>query len=182
VTARRAAVATGVALFAVYIATLAPGVTFWDAGEFIASARVLGIPHPPGTPLFIMLLSTWARLLWFVPFATTTNLFSALSTAAAAGMTLEVAGIPQPPPAPPPPPPPPPDGIVDAVVCAAAEAMEMMPKEVRPGLLAAFGRAKEIGLTVDVIERALRSKLQGAQPVPASAETGSPPKRKSLRG
>jgi hypothetical protein len=102
--------------------------------------------------------------------------------AAAAGMTLEVAGLAQPPPAPPPPPPPPPDGIVDAVVCAAAEAMEMMPKEVRPGLLAAFGRAKEIGLTVDVIERALRSKLQSTQPVPAPAEPGSPPKRKSLRG
>jgi hypothetical protein len=88
VTARRVAVATGLALFAVYFATLAPGVTFWDAGEFIASARVLGIPHPPGTPLFVILLSTWARLLWFVPFAMATNLFSALSTAAAVGLTV----------------------------------------------------------------------------------------------
>ena len=87
-TGRHAAVATGGALFAVYIATLAPGVTFWDAGEFIASARVMGIPHPPGTPLFVMLLSVWARLLWFVPFAMATNLFSALSTAAAVGMTV----------------------------------------------------------------------------------------------
>src|ERR1041385_8921603 len=71
----------------VYIATLAPSVTFWDAGEFIAAARTLGIPHPPGTPLFIVLLDAWARLLGFLPFAVATNLFSAVCTAAAAGIT-----------------------------------------------------------------------------------------------
>jgi hypothetical protein len=67
----------------VYIATLAPSVTFWDAGEFIAAARVLGIPHPPGTPLFVVLLNAWARAFWFLPFAQATNLFSAVCTAAA---------------------------------------------------------------------------------------------------
>jgi DNA-binding XRE family transcriptional regulator len=82
--------------------------------------------------------------------------------AAALGTTLEAAGIA--PPAPPPPAPAPAappisDGVVDAVVCAAAEAMDMMPNEIRPGLLAAFARAKEIGLTVEVVERALRSRL-----------------------
>src|SRR4029079_480453 len=66
-----------------YGATLAPTVTFWDAGEFIAAARVLGIPHPPGTPLFIVLLNAWARAFPFLSFAAATNLFSAVCTAAA---------------------------------------------------------------------------------------------------
>ena len=68
-----------------YVGTLAPGVTFWDAGEFITAAHALGIPHPPGTPLFVMLLNLWARALPMLPFAVRTNLFSACTTAIAGG-------------------------------------------------------------------------------------------------
>lgn len=75
-----------VVLFIGYALTLAPDVTFWDAGEFIAAAHALGIPHPPGTPLFILLLNAWAKLVP-LPFAIATNLFSAVATALAAGIT-----------------------------------------------------------------------------------------------
>ena len=37
-------------LFAAYVGTVAPGLTMWDAGEFIAAVQTIGIPHEPGTP------------------------------------------------------------------------------------------------------------------------------------
>src|SRR5262245_26161373 len=84
---RSATALAGVLLFFTYVATLAPDVTFWDSGEFLASAHALGIPHPPGTPLFVLALNSWSRLFPFLPFAVATNLFSAVCTAAAAVLT-----------------------------------------------------------------------------------------------
>lgn len=74
------------ALLAVYSATIAPDVTFWDAGEFTAAAGTLGIPHPPGTPLYVLMLAAWTRVLPWLPTALATNLFSAACTAAACGL------------------------------------------------------------------------------------------------
>jgi hypothetical protein len=81
--------------------------------------------------------------------------------AALVGRTLEDLGIapgPAPAPALPAPPPPHPGSVsfspelkahlVDAVVCAAADALSLPPASVRPALLAAFRKAAEVKLTI----------------------------------
>jgi hypothetical protein len=47
------AVISFAALFVLYTATAAPDLTFWDAPELVAAVRRFGIPHPPGTPLYV---------------------------------------------------------------------------------------------------------------------------------
>jgi len=86
----RAAVGVAAAVLAVYVLTLAPTVTFWDAGEFIAAARTMGIPHPPGTPLFVMIAHAWGLVVPVGEFAYRTNLLSALFSASAAGFLFLV--------------------------------------------------------------------------------------------
>jgi len=48
----------GVMLFSfiVYMLTLEPSVSFWDCGEFIASSYKLQVGHPPGAPLFAIIV------------------------------------------------------------------------------------------------------------------------------
>lgn len=69
-----------------YVLTLAPTVTFWDAGEFIAAARTLGIPHPPGTPLFVMIGHVWGALVPLADYAQRLNLLSATLSALGSGL------------------------------------------------------------------------------------------------
>jgi len=67
-----------------YVLTLAPTVTFWDAGELIAAVHTLGIPHPPGTPLFVLLGHVWSMMLPLGEVAWRLNLMSATFSAAGA--------------------------------------------------------------------------------------------------
>ena len=46
----------------VYLLTLEPTVSYWDCGEFLASAYKLEVNHPPGAPLFLMLAKVFSLL------------------------------------------------------------------------------------------------------------------------
>lgn len=70
----------------VYILTLNVSCPFWDSGEFIATSYVLGIPHPPGTPLYV-LIGRFFTLLPIGEIATRVNYLSALASTLAALFT-----------------------------------------------------------------------------------------------
>jgi hypothetical protein len=75
----------GGAVFLLYGLTLAPTTAFWDTSEYIATGHIMGIPHPPGNPLFVVLARAWSILLepFGISVAVRINLFSAFMSAAA---------------------------------------------------------------------------------------------------
>ena len=48
----------------VYLLTTAPVVSFWDNGEFVAVGAILGVGHPPGSPVYTLM----TRLFSLLPF------------------------------------------------------------------------------------------------------------------
>ena len=81
--------AAGLAALAVlllYIVTLAPSTAMWDTSEYITAAYVLGLPHPPGNPFFVLI----GRVASILPIAPTVamriNVLAALASAVSAGM------------------------------------------------------------------------------------------------
>ena len=75
-----AAAVAGLMVFALYALTLARTTAFWDTSEYIATGHILGIPHPPGNPTFVVLARAWSVLLQplGLSVAVRINLFSAL--------------------------------------------------------------------------------------------------------
>ena len=83
-----------------YIVTLAPSITWAhdgaDSGELLAAAVTNGVPHPPGYPLYMILLQGWLWLTGLIfpaaDLAWRGNLFSALCAALSVGVTVMVLG------------------------------------------------------------------------------------------
>ena len=82
--------AAGVVTFLVltlYLVTLAPSTAMWDTSEYMAAAYTLGLPHPPGNPLFVLLGRVFSIIPLFGPnVATRINVLAALCSAVSAGM------------------------------------------------------------------------------------------------
>ena len=82
------ALVVGLGVGLLYAVTLSPTTAFWDTSEYIATGHILGIPHPPGNPLFVIMARTWELLLapLGLSVATRINLFSALMGSVAHGL------------------------------------------------------------------------------------------------
>ncbi len=65
-------------VFAVYLKTVAPTVTFGDSGELITATVTLGVPHPTGFPLFLLTGKLFTLVFPFGDLAFKLNVFSAI--------------------------------------------------------------------------------------------------------
>jgi len=87
-TDRQLALLLFAATLGLYIRTLAPGLLFGDAGEFQVAAWRLGLAHPTGYPLYLLLGSAWQHLLTLFGLspAYALNMLSALLGAASVAL------------------------------------------------------------------------------------------------
>jgi hypothetical protein len=76
--------------FTLYVLTLAPSVAFTDSGELAAACATLGIAHPTGYPLFVILGFLWAKIPLPFTIIFKLNLFAAFCTALASLLFFEL--------------------------------------------------------------------------------------------
>ncbi|MEX2641760.1 MAG: DUF2723 domain-containing protein [Balneolales bacterium] len=74
------AAAAFITAFILYLLTLPPTTSFWDPAERIATAWGLQIPHPPGTPLYLLLGRLFSMFVTTESVAYSINIMSALAS------------------------------------------------------------------------------------------------------
>ncbi|MFQ5486552.1 MAG: DUF2723 domain-containing protein, partial [Desulfobacterales bacterium] len=65
----------------VYGMTVAKTTSYWDCGEFITCSYILGVPHPPGSPLYILIGRIFTMLPFFSDIGLRVNIISVLVSA-----------------------------------------------------------------------------------------------------
>ncbi len=70
--------------FLTYLRSVAPTTSFWDCGEFIACSFNLGVMHPPGSPLYLLI----GRILTLLPLAKDIGLRINLFSVFVSGLTI----------------------------------------------------------------------------------------------
>lgn len=73
-------------VFLLYLVTLSPSVAMWDAGEYIAAASALGIPHQPGNPMYVLIAHVAGLLPLSETYAVRINVLAAFASAVVAGL------------------------------------------------------------------------------------------------
>jgi hypothetical protein len=81
-----AAGVVSVIVFILYVITLSPAVAMWDAGEYIAAAKSIGIPHQPGNPMYLLIAHLAGMLPVSPDYAVRINLLAAFCSALTAGL------------------------------------------------------------------------------------------------
>jgi tetratricopeptide (TPR) repeat protein len=76
--------------FAVYALGACPTIYVGDSGELVTAVHVLGIPHPTGYPLYVLLGKLWTSTLPVGSVAWRMSLFSAAAAATACGLVYRL--------------------------------------------------------------------------------------------
>jgi tetratricopeptide (TPR) repeat protein len=77
--------------FAVYAAGACRTAYVGDSGDLLTAIAVMGIPHPSGYPLYVLLAKAWSLVLFFLPLPWSVSLFSAACAAAACAVLYRAA-------------------------------------------------------------------------------------------
>lgn len=77
--------------FGVYVAGACRTVYVGDSGDLLTAIAVMGIPHPSGYPLYVLLGKLWSIAFGFLPLPWSLSLFSAVCAAAACAVVYTVS-------------------------------------------------------------------------------------------
>jgi len=71
---------TALVAFLAYMSTVAQSISFWDCGEFVAASVSFGMPHPPGSPVYVLIGRLFSIIPFGEDFAFRVNILSVLSS------------------------------------------------------------------------------------------------------